>query len=345
MNRLLAAAVSLSCAVFAQSGVLPYSKGSKLVISSCGPVRVIGEMRPEAAYTISEQRGQVQVISKPADADSQKFWLKAMEPGATAKLEMKVPRGLIVVIESTGGDLEVVAMDGEVIAKTAWGRVTVDRLSSGALIKTGGGDVRVGRIDGELKCYSRAGSISADSIRGGYLETDGGEILVRESIGPLVAKTGGGNVRLGDAKAGVEATTAGGVVDVQRSGGPVVAKTGGGSIQVGAAKSVQCDTGIGAIRLKNVSGKLNAVTGAGTILTELPANSPLEDSRLKTAAGDVILIIPSNQSVTVKAVGRKVVSEFQGIRGGAIAYGELQGGGPLLLVEAPAGTIFLRKKQ
>ena len=344
MNRLLAAAVSLSCAVFAQSGALPYSKSTKLVISTCGPVRIIGEMRPDAAYTISERRGQVQVIAKPGEADTQKFWLKAMEPGATATLEMKVPRGLAILIETTGGDVEAIEIDGTVTAKTGWGRVTVDRLSNGAVIQTGGGDVRVGRVIGEVKCYSRAGSITADSVQGGHLQTDGGEILVRESTAPLVVKTGGGNVRLLHAKAGVEATTAGGVVDVQWSGGPVVARTGGGSIQVGGAKGVQCDTGMGAVRLKNVSGKLNAVTAAGTILAELPSNSPLEDSRLKTAVGDVILIIPSNLSVTVKAAGRKVISDFPGIRGETAAYGELQGGGPLVLVEAPGGTVFLRKK-
>ncbi len=344
MYRLLGIAVSLSCAIFAQSGVLPLSKSTKLIVSSCGPVRIVGEVRPDAVYAMSGQRGQVQVIARTVEGDAQKLWLKAMEPGATAVLEIKVPRSLTLVVETTGGDLEAIEIDGIVTAKTGWGRVTVDRLSKDVLIKTGGGDVRVGRIGGELKCYSRAGSITADVIHGGHLETEGGEIVVRDSLGPVVAKTGGGNVRFVNAKAGVEATTAGGVIDVQWSGGPVVAKTGGGSIQVGGAKSVQCETGIGAIRLKNVSGRLNAMTGAGTILTELPANSPLEDSRLKTAAGDVILIVPSNLSVTVKAVARKVVSDFPDIRGEATAYGELRGGGPMLLVEAPDGRIFLRKK-
>ena len=345
MIRLLTIAVSwAACVTFAQSGVLPYSKTSKLIITSCGPVRILGELRPDAAYVVSGHRGSVQIVAKSMDGDAQKVWLKPMEEGATATLEMKVPRGMTVIVESTGGDLAAVDIEGDVTAKTAWGHVALDRLAHNAFIKTGGGEVRIGRIGGELKCYSRGGSITAESVSGGYLETDGGEIFVRESMGPLVAKTTGGNIHIIHAKAGVEAITAGGVIDVQWSGGPVVAKTGGGSIQISAAKSVQCETGIGAIRLKNISGKVNAISGAGTILADLPSNSPLEDSVLKTSRGDVILMIPSNLSVTVKAAGRKVMSDFPAVRGESNAYGEIQGGGPLLTIEASGGSVFLRRK-
>lgn len=277
------------------------------------------------------------------------------------ELTMSVPRDLRQVwIETRGGNVQAMNLDGEVEARSGGGTIAVDGVKGRAGINTGGGDVQVGTIGGSVRCYSGAGVIRARNVGAdSWFETAGGEIFVHQVNGPLHAATAGGNIRVDRAAGTVFARTAAGLIEVQQADGTVTAESSGGAIQVNAANGVRCDSTGGAIRLRNVMGTMHASTAMGSILAELLSGNHIQDSTLSTNAGDITVFISSNVPLTVMArnesagtMGR-IISDFPEIqpRGSLLGYspvvaqGALNGGGPLLRITVVGGTIYLRRQK
>jgi hypothetical protein len=124
---------------------------------------------------------------------------------------------------------------------------------------------------------------------------------------------------------------------------------------VGPAQGVRLEATGGSIRLRGSSGALRAVSDVGSILAELIPGVRLQDSALSTGAGDITVFIPSNISLTIKALNEssragRIVSEFPEILVKAghqdnrtQAEGSLNGGGPVLQLTSTGGTIYLRR--
>jgi hypothetical protein len=275
------------------------------------------------------------------------------------ELTMSVPRGMQQVwIETLGGNVQAMNLDGEVECRSGGGRMAVDGIKGGAGIRTGGGDIQVGTVGGAVKCYSGAGVIRAQNVGGdSWFETAGGEIFIHQANGPVHAATAGGNIRVDRATSTVFARTAAGLIEVQQADGTVTAESSGGAIQVNAANGVRCDSTGGAIRLRNVGGMLRASTAVGSIMAELLSGNRIMDSTLSTNAGDITVFISSNLPLTVMArnesagsVGR-IVSDFPEIQprsagySPVVAQGALNGGGPVLRINVIGGTIYLRRQK
>src|SRR5438477_689297 len=238
------------------------------------------------------------------------------------ELSVTVPRSLRQVwMETRGGNVQASDVDGELQARSAGGRISVDAIRARAELRTGGGDIQVGNVGGPLRCYSGGGIIRVQSAGGeSWFETAGGEIFVHEVAGPVHALTAGGNIRIEQASGTVFARTAGGLIQVQKADGVVTAESSGGAIQVNAAQGVRCDSAGGPIRLRNVAGALRASTSSGSILAELLSGNRIEESTLSTNAGDITVFISSNLPLTVLArnesagsMGR-IISDFPEIR-------------------------------
>jgi len=277
------------------------------------------------------------------------------------ELQMWVPRGLRQVwIETHGGNVQAVDLDGDVDARSAAGRIEVDAIRGRAGLRTGGGDIQVGSVTGPVQCYSGAGVIRVKNAGGdSWFETAGGEIMVHQVNGPVHASTAGGNIRIDRASGAVYARTAAGLIEVQQADGAVNAESSGGAIQVNAANGVRCESAGGAIRLRNVAGSLRASTAMGSILAELLSGNRIQDSTLSTNAGDITVFISSNLPLTVMArnesggaVGR-IISDFPEIQprniqpgySPVVAQGALNGGGPVLRINVVGGTIYLRRQR
>lgn len=364
MWKILPGAVAVLCVLNAQpkTGVIPVHKSKRLIVASRGRVKVQGETRRDIGYVLTPRQGEAS-LSSWSDPVTIKAWLVSPSrlEEAIADLDLRVPRTLAaLILESMGGDIEAYDLDGDLSMKARGGRITFDRIAGNASVKSGGGEIRIGNVGGSLNCFSAAGSIRVDSAGEMHCDTQGGEIYIRESRGALIAKTAGGNIHIDSCAGKIEAETGGGIIDIGKSGGAVIATTGSGSIQIASAPSAKCESGNGAIRLKGVSGTLEAVTRTGTILLELPSYSPLEGAFLQTGGGDVVVLIPSNLSVTVFARSyvasrpARIISEFPQIRVNpgfvdgvpvAKADGSIHGGGPELKIEAHGGTIYLRKQK
>jgi DUF4097 and DUF4098 domain-containing protein YvlB len=298
---------------------------------------------------------------------SQSGWLRlTVTPPANIsegpELSVTVPRSLQQVwIETRGGNVQALDLAGDLTARSAAGRMLVDRIKGKAEVRTGGGDIQVGEVGGTVKCYSGAGVIRVQSAGGeSWLDTAGGEVFVHQAFGPVHAATAGGNIRIERASNTVFARTAAGLIEVQQADGAVTAESSAGAIQVNAANGVRCESASGTIRLRNVGGALRASTAAGSIMAELLSGNRIQDSTLSTNAGDITVFIASNVPLTVLArndsggsTGR-IISDFKEIRVKAgsepgaspvLAEGALNGGGPVLRINVSGGTIYLRREK
>lgn len=285
------------------------------------------------------------------------------EPGrqASGELRIFVPAAVRQTqLETRSGSLRVEGLRGEIAAETGAGAVVLDRLTGPVLARTGGGSIEAGAIDGSLRCLSGGGNIRVRRVTGeAVLESAGGEIQVGDAGGWLRLSTAG-NIHVDRAAGDVFAFTRGGLIEVGRSLGVVSAESAGGGITIGAARGVRCESARGTIRLAEVSGSVRATTAYGHITAALTSARQLESSILATGHGDITVSVPSNLAVTVKALNEtarwagQVVSEFseiqprtQGAGAGqpVVAFGSLNGGGPVLMLSTSNGSIYLKRQR
>ncbi|HTW66142.1 MAG TPA: DUF4097 family beta strand repeat-containing protein [Bryobacteraceae bacterium] len=356
-------------------GSINTSGMERLRVVTTGSVRLHGTGDSQASYVIKlrvratdarEAQRLLDQVNVKTGTEGGWTYIRITPPrrvssGAGLDLTVTGPRTLRDVrVETLGGDVEASGWDGGFEARSAGGRVAIDGIGGSSEVRTAGGDIQVGTVGGDLRCSSGGGGIRVQKAGGAmWLETGGGEIVVHEAGGDVHAETGGGNIRIDRAVGTVLARTAGGLIQVQQAGGMVTAETSGGAIQVDSAKGVRCESAGGAIRLRNVSGALHASANSGSILAQLVANQPLGNSLLSTNAGDITVFIPSNLALTIQATNEtggpgRIVSDFAQVRpqngglagvGPAVAQGELNGGGPLLRLNAMGGTIYLRRQR
>jgi hypothetical protein len=276
---------------------------------------------------------------------------------APPRLEIRLPGGFKHYgVETRSGAVNLDGLAGDVDAITGGGPVNAGRLHARLTARTGGGPIELGVVHGPVRCITGGGDIRVQ--RAGTeisLETGGGSIWVEEAAGAVQATTAAGNVEVLRALGPVSAKTLAGVIKVGEAAGGVNAESFSGGISISSANGVRCDSSVGTVRLKDVSGRVNVSVAKGAILAELAARAALMESLLRSAAGDITVWIPSNLAVTIRAEnetpGRygRLVSEFPEIRppagrGPMAVQGELNGGGPILRIAAAQGTIFLRRR-
>jgi len=232
-------------------------------------------------------------------------------------------------LETQGGHITVLDVDGDLDAFTAGGHVQAGNIAGSAKLRSGGGHIRAGRIGGEA-----------------HLETEGGNIAVGEAGSYVSVRTGGGQIDFGEVHGSVHAQTAGGGIRVMYVTGPMEVETSGGSI---------C--------LTHVANTLRAATGNGTITAWIAPDSsdphrPVRlpgTSQLSSSTGDIVVFLPRNMMATIDATvdngGARRIEADPSLRlnlqqsrpeGALHAYGELNGGGAVLKLHTAAGKIRLQ---
>jgi hypothetical protein len=353
-------------------GAVNASGMDRLRVETTGSLHVRGTGDSQAGYTM---RLRVKAENaRDAEALLRGFIVKTGTEGGWTYLKVTPPRhgsaGLDLTVtgprtlknvwaETHGGDVDASGWDGGLQARSGGGRISVDDVRGASEVRTAGGDVQVGSVGGPLRCSSGGGGIRVQNAGAtAWLETGGGEIVVHQAAGVVHAATGGGNIRIDHAGGAVFARTGGGLIQVQQAEGAVNAESSGGAIQVDDANGVRCESAGGAIRLRNVGGALHASANSGNILAQIVAGHPFADSLLSTNAGDITVFIPSNLALTIQATNEsggsgRIISDFAQVRtqtgaqpvGPAVAEGALNGGGPVLRVNAMGGTIYLRREK
>lgn len=197
-------------------------------------------------------------------------------PPVSVSFEVTVPAHYNLNLGTSGGDIRVASLKGDVRARTS------------------GGDLEFARIDGDIDAGTSGGDIKlAEGTAKARLTTSGGDIRVERAGGPTEVSTSGGDITVESVAQLVRASTSGGDVRATLSEAPkqdVSLGTSGGDIEVrivsGAAFRLDASTSGGDVRAdgltitleKGGNGKnhlVGAVNGGGPTL------------RLRSSGGDV----------------------------------------------------------
>ena len=354
------------------SGTLPSLRNLK-VATEFGAVTVRGGSPQGITYTV-RKRANTSSESQ-ARRYFEAFLVRASQKADFALLEgeceghrklavditINVPRDLgLVRIETRGGSVEVANIAGRVEANTAGGSIHVNDIGGAVRAETSGGSIDVGNVGGDLKLETAGGSISIRSVNGKIrAETAGGSIDVGSATQSAYLATAGGSIQVKRCDGELRAATAGGSVEIGDVGGGATLETSGGSIRLLSAKGVvRATTSGGGIRLNGLTHGVIAKNAAGTIYVEFIATKgSFTESHLETSVGDVIVYLPPDLPLTVRAsidaaMGHHMVTDFSDVKvtqeGGEWAreiYGQgaINGGGPLLKISTTAGNIELRR--
>ena len=174
------------------------------------------------------------------------------------------------------------------------------------------GSARIGDVDGTVKAVM-----------------SGGSVQFRDVNGPLMARTNGGSITVRDVGGDVDATSNGGSVSVGRVNGKVMARANGGSVAIDEATDA-----------------IDARAAGGSVAAYI-SKQPRSDSKLIAEAGNVELRLPESIAINIDAscsAGR-LSSDFSlyGHQDDDRLKGTINGGGPLVMVRASAGNVYIRK--
>jgi len=355
------------------SGTLPSLRNLK-VSTEFGAVTVRGGAPQGITYTVRKRLNSGSESHARRQFDL--FTVSGYQKGDFAVLEgecsgaekisvditVNVPRDLAFArIETRGGIVEAANIAGRVEAETAGGSIRINDVGGAVKAETSGGSIDVGNVGGDLKLETAGGSINIRSVNGKIrAETAGGSIEVGSATQSAYLSTAGGSIQVRKCNGDLRASTAGGSVEIGDVGGGATLETSGGSIRVASAKGVvRATTSGGGIHLNGLTHGVSAKTAAGPIYAEFTASKGnFSESYLETSVGDVIVYLPPDLPVTVRAtidaaMGHKMITDFAEVKvtqeggewGPREIYGQgaINGGGPLLKIRTTAGNIELRR--
>jgi beta-lactamase regulating signal transducer with metallopeptidase domain/DUF4097 and DUF4098 domain-containing protein YvlB len=223
------------------------------------------------------------------------------------RFEIRVPQRYNVRLQSAGGSLTIVGVEGTFDGNTGGGELVLQNARGRASLNTGGGDIDVSDCDLSGSVSTGGGSVRLSRVKGGLRGSSGsGPVIYSEAdpdnedagtgdltnvtidddnikvgtktAGFLHIERAGGTVDLDDVPQGADIQTGGGEIVIRKGSGKIDARTGGGDITIGPiAGSVSASTGAGdvTVRLASVGGREQRVkvwSGTGRVVVELPAD-------------------------------------------------------------------------
>ena len=158
-------------------------------------------------------------------------WFKSLK----YKVEAKVPTNYNARLKTSGGDITLSKVTGEIE------------------LGTSGGDIAVMNSVGSLKASTSGGDVNAVYFQGSsVLKTSGGDIDVQNNNGAVEAKTSGGDINLLVSNGKVSGATSGGDIELSYTGSNdgIALSTSGGDIELKLPTDFSAN-----IKLKTSGGK------------------------------------------------------------------------------------------
>src|SRR5438067_802622 len=221
-------------------------------------------------------------------------WFDFFGNDLDVKFIVTVPSRYNVQLHTSGGDVHVGDLNGEVRAKTSGGDLDLGHIAGVVDAYTSGGDVKIAGARSAVTLATSGGDVSVgDAAANVNAKTSGGDIEIKRVAGNLAAHTSGGSITIDEAHGSIDASTSGGSIEArmaQRPGGDSSLKTSGGGITLSIAPNVAID--------------VDAHTSGGDIETDVPvtllgkqSDSTLEGKLngggprvvLRTSGGDIRL--------------------------------------------------------
>jgi DUF4097 and DUF4098 domain-containing protein YvlB len=176
-----------------------------------------------------------------------------------------------------------------------------------------------------------------------------GNINVTEIGGDVKINTSVGSIGIEKVVGNVDVKSASGSVTAKRIHGNISARTDAGSIQMSDIKGdIEAQTNAGKISIDNVSGTVDAVASVGAI-DIIFSGQPMQRCKLESSAGKIYVGIREGISLTLNAetaIG-KIASDFPVFTESdflcSSVYGDINGGGPELLMRTSIGSIEIKK--
>jgi DUF4097 and DUF4098 domain-containing protein YvlB len=295
--RLIVAVLAVVPLALAQGGEKRFEKkfavspgGTLRIATDVGSIKITGTGSNEVSVvaqlrgrdrdveafdiTAEETKGGVEVRGKGRTKRGW-FW-NSVE--LTVDYTIQVPHEYSLDIHTSGGDVEVNSLKGEMRGGTSGGNIVLGAVEGKVTMETSGGDIRVEKAAGDMK-----------------LETSGGNITIGNVEGAVDVETSGGDIRLGEVRGRVHAETSGGNVRVKVTGANegIHAETSGGNIEVMIGK--------------NVGAELDAATSGGEVECEIPVTvkGKISESRIRgtvNGGGKMIYAHTSGGNVRIKAI-------------------------------------------
>lgn len=144
-------------------------------------------------------------------------------PPVAVSFEVTVPATYHANIRTSGGDIFIGDLSGNMAARTSGGDVSLGKISGDVFVSTSGGDISLTESTGPAK-----------------LGTSGGDILVARVLAPADLSTSGGDITIGSVEGSLKAQTSGGDVIAAIKGalaGDSSLGTSGGNIEVTVDRS------------------------------------------------------------------------------------------------------------
>jgi DUF4097 and DUF4098 domain-containing protein YvlB len=143
-------------------------------------------------------------------------WLTGVFGSLDVRVRLWVPRRYSLVLRSSGGDVRIDGITGDVSLKTSGGDASLTRTVGPIDLASSGGSLEIVHVDGDVR-----------------LKTSGGNIALRDVFGDVDAKTSGGELEIDGVDGTVDLRSSGGSTSVVFLGDPEgEIKGSGGSIEV-----------------------------------------------------------------------------------------------------------------
>lgn len=176
------------------------------------------------------------------------------------RIMLSVPSSFNVNLRTSGGNISVADLQGEVD------------------VRTSGGNLRLGRIEGQVMARTSGGNIELRESRADAdISTSGGNISIGEVEGDLHAHTSGGNIRIKSVGGTLRAETSGGDIDIEDARGRVSASTSGGSVVARIAAQPTGDSRLSTsggnvvvYLAKNIAVDIRARSSGGSVHSDIP---------------------------------------------------------------------------
>ncbi|HUJ43313.1 MAG TPA: DUF4097 family beta strand repeat-containing protein [Opitutaceae bacterium] len=230
------------------------------------------ELLKDLDLTIEQQGNDVTAIAKYEKKLGSWFGSTPVQ----VDFSVTVPSRYNTDLKTSGGNITVGDLTGEMLAKTSGGNVKLGNIDGTVDAGTSGGNVSLGSCTGDTKLRTSGGNVRAEKIVGrADLGTSGGDIRVQLVENTLSAHTSGGNVEAaigGALKGDCSLGTSGGEVRVtvdKAAAFQLDAATSGGSVRADGLTITLDGGGVGKSHL---SGKVN---GGGPVL------------KLRTSGGNI----------------------------------------------------------
>ena len=197
-------------------------------------------------------------------------------PPVSVSFVVTVPKNFNLRLNTSGGNIAVASLSGNVWARTS------------------GGDLEFARIDGDIDAGTSGGDITLqDGTARAMLRTSGGDIEIDRAGGPTDVSTSGGDIRINSVAQLTSATTSGGdvhAVITEALKQDTLLSTSGGDVEVemvkGAGFQLDASTSGGDV---NASGLTITIEKGGTGKSKLvgAVNGGGHLLKLRSSGGDV----------------------------------------------------------